>query len=260
MLRGKSAIVTGSTGGIGLVIARALAQEGCDLMINGFGKPADLESLRKELIGDYGVRVLYSGADVGRRDQVEMMIEQAESAFGTVDILVNNAGIQHTALIEDFPPQKWDEILNVNLSSAFHTIRRLIPGMKKQRWGRIVNIASVHGLVASTHKSAYVAAKHGLVGLTKVVALEAATDGVTCNAICPGFVRTPLVEKQIEARAQQKGLTVPEAAADLLGEKQPTLTFVTPEAIAGLVVFLCGPMGSTMTGGTYTLDGGWTAR
>jgi 3-hydroxybutyrate dehydrogenase len=259
-LKGKVALVTGSTSGIGLGIARVLAREGADLMINGFGDTGQIERLRGEVAAECGVRVTYSGADLSKPDQIAGMVRQAESELGSVDILVNNAGIQFTAPVDEFPPAKWDAILGINLSAAFHGIAIAVPQMKKQGWGRIVNIASTHGLVASTHKAAYVAAKHGLVGLTKVVGLETAGSGVTCNAVCPGWVRTPLVEKQISDIAAQRSISQQEAVKELLAEKQPSLDFASPEQLGGTVAFLCSPAADRITGTAISVDGGWTAQ
>ncbi|MEN2978958.1 3-hydroxybutyrate dehydrogenase [Tistrella sp. BH-R2-4] len=258
MLKGKTALVTGSTSGIGLAIARSLAAEGCDLILNGFGDAAEIEALVAEIARTCGVAVVYDGADMSKPDQIEALF--ANAAPKGVDILVNNAGIQHVDKIEDFPVAQWDRIIAINLSSAFHTSRLALPGMKARGWGRILNIASAHGLVASAEKSAYVAAKHGIVGLTKVAALETAESGVTCNAICPGWVRTPLVERQIEAKAKEGGIDIEEASRDLLAEKQPTLRFTTPEQLGGVAVFLCSPAADNITGISLPVDGAWTAR
>lgn len=260
MLKGKTALVTGSTSGIGLAIARAMAKDGANLVINGFGDASAIEKERAGLEKDFGIKAIYSGADMTKPAEIDAMIAQAEQQLGSVDVLVNNAGIQHVANIEDFPTDKWDAIIAINLSSSFHTIRAAIPGMKKRKWGRIINIASAHGLVASTQKVAYVAAKHGLVGLTKVVAMEAANDGITCNAICPGWVLTPLVQKQIEARAKASGQSVEEAKVALLSEKQPMHQFSTPENIGALAVFLASDAAQTITGSAYSIDGGWVAQ
>jgi 3-hydroxybutyrate dehydrogenase len=260
MLKGKTAIVTGSTSGIGLGIARALGAEGANLMLNGFGDAAQIESLRAGLAGEFGVKVAYSGADMSRPEQIRQMVKDASAQLGSVDILVNNAGIQHTAPVESFPPERWDAVLAINLSSAFHAIQAVLPGMKSSNWGRIVNIASTHGLIASVEKSAYVAAKHGLLGLTKVVALEMAKTNVTCNAICPGWVLTPLVQKQIDDRAERSGIAVEQAKADLLGEKQPSGEFATPEQIGALCVFLCSDAAAQVRGAAVPVDGGWVAQ
>jgi 3-hydroxybutyrate dehydrogenase len=260
MLKGKVAIVTGSTSGIGLGIAEAFAAQGVDLVINGFGDAAQIESLRAELASRHGVRVVYSAADMSKPDQVAGMVEQATGELGRVDILVNNAGIQHVALVQDFPAEKWEAVIAINLSAAFYATKAALPQMLERNWGRIINIASAHGLVASADKSAYVAAKHGLVGLTKVVALETARTGVTCNAICPGWVLTPLVQRQIDDRAAREGIPVEQAKLDLLGEKQPSLEFVTPEQLAGLAVFLCSPSADQLRGQAIAMDGAWTAQ
>ena len=259
MLKGKAALVTGSTSGIGLGMARAFAAEGCKVMLNGLGDAAEIESTRAALAEEFGVEVRYNGADMTKPDQIAAMVEEAESAFGSLDILVNNAGIQHTAAIPDFPDAKWEAVIAINLSAVFYGTKAALPGMQKRGWGRIVNIASAHGKVASPNKSAYVAAKHGVVGLTKVTALENAGKGVTCNAICPGWVRTDLVERQIEALAEKLGVSVEEGAVELLREKQPSLQFVTPEQLGGFAVFLCGPAAEQITGAALSMDGGWTA-
>jgi 3-hydroxybutyrate dehydrogenase len=260
MLKGKTALVTGSTSGIGLAIARALAEDGANLMINGFGDKAAIEQERAGLEKDFGIKARYSAADMTKPAEIAAMIAEAEKEFGSLDVLVNNAGIQHVANIEDFPIDRWDAIISINLSSSFHTIRAAIPGMKKRKWGRIINIASAHGLVASGQKVAYVAAKHGLVGLTKTVAIEAANEGVTCNAICPGWVLTPLVAKQIEARAQQSGKTFDQEKVALVSEKQPMHEFTSPESIGALAVFLASDAAASITGSSYSIDGGWTAQ
>lgn len=260
MLKGRVAVVTGSTSGIGLGIARALAVEGADIVLNGFGDAGRIETLRNELAANHGVRVTYSGADMSKPAEVVDMIGAATAERGRVDILVNNAGIQHTAPVHEFPPERWDAILAVNLSAAFHAIRAVLPQMYLRNWGRIVNIASSHGLVASVQKAGYVAAKHGLVGLTKVVALESATTGVTCNAICPGWVLTPLVQKQIDDLAAREKLPPEAAKTRLLGEKQPSREFVTPEQIAALTVFLCSEAAAQVRGAALSIDGGWTAQ
>jgi 3-hydroxybutyrate dehydrogenase len=260
MLKGKTALVTGSTAGIGLAIARALAKDGANLMINGFGDTDAIEKERAGLEKDFGIKARYSPADMSKPAEIAAMVAETEKAFGALDVLVNNAGIQHVANIEDFPVDRWDAIIAINLSSSFHTIRAAIPGMKKRKWGRIINIASAHGLVASGQKVAYVAAKHGLVGLTKTVAIEAANDGVTCNAICPGWVLTPLVAKQIDARAQQSGQTFDQAKVALVSEKQPMHEFTSPENIGALAVFLASDAAASITGSSYSIDGGWTAQ
>jgi 3-hydroxybutyrate dehydrogenase len=260
MLKDKVAIVTGSTSGIGLGIARELARLGADLVLNGFGDASEIEAIRKGIERDHGVRAVHDGADMSKADAVRGLIAATVERFGHLDILVNNAGIQFTAPVDEFPIAKWDAILGINLSAAFHGIAIAVPQMKKQRWGRIVNIASTHGLVASTHKAAYVAAKHGLVGLTKVVGLETAGSGVTCNAVCPGWVRTPLVEKQISDMAAQRGISQKQAVEELLSEKQPSLDFAFPEQLGGTVAFLCSPAADQITGTAISVDGGWTAR
>jgi 3-hydroxybutyrate dehydrogenase len=260
ILKDKVAIVTGSTSGIGLGIARELAGLGANLVLNGFGDASEIEAIREGIERDNGVRAAYDDADMSKGDAVRGLIAATIEKFGRLDILVNNAGIQFTAPVEEFPPAKWDAILGINLSAAFHGIAIAVPQMKRQRWGRIVNVASTHGLVASTHKAAYVAAKHGLVGLTKVVGLETAGSGVTCNAVCPGWVRTPLVEKQISDIAAQKNISQKEAAKALLGEKQPSSEFVSPEQLGGTVAFLCSPAADQITGTAISVDGGWTAQ
>ncbi|MGN6457547.1 MAG: 3-hydroxybutyrate dehydrogenase [Achromobacter mucicolens] len=260
MLKGKVALVTGSTSGIGLGIATAFAQQGADIVLNGFGDAADIEKLRSELASKHGVKVIYDGADLSKGAAVRELVENTVRQLGRIDILVNNAGIQHTALIEDFPAEKWDAILALNLSAVFHGTAAALPHMKKQGSGRIINIASAHGLVASASKSAYVAAKHGVVGFTKVTALETAGQGITANAICPGWVRTPLVEKQITALAEKNGVDQETAARDLLSEKQPSLQFVTPEQLGGTAVCLASDAAAQVTGTTVSVDGGWTAR
>ncbi|MDR3438394.1 3-hydroxybutyrate dehydrogenase [Telmatospirillum sp.] len=260
MIKGQTAIVTGSTSGIGLGIARALAAEGADIMLNGFGDAATIETLRADLVREFAVQVLYNGADLSKAAQCEDLIVDTERRLGKVDILVNNAGIQHVARVENFPTDRWDAVIAINLSSAFHTIRKVLPGMQGRGSGRIINIASTHGLVASAEKAAYVAAKHGIVGLTKVVALENAESPITCNAICPGWVLTPLVQTQIEARATREGIAVAVAERELLLEKQPTARFTTVEQLGALVVFLAGPGAANITGAALPVDGGWTAR
>lgn len=260
MLKGKSVLVTGSTSGIGLGIARAFAAEGCNVMLNGFGDSVLTEKTRAALAAEHKVVVLYSSADMGKPAEIAAMVDQARRRFGTLDVLVNNAGIQHVAPVQEFPVEKWDAIIAVNLSSAFHTIRAALPAMKEKAWGRIINIASAHGLVASPFKSAYVAAKHGMVGLTKTVALEIAGTGVTCNAVCPGFVLTPLVERQIEDRAREKGISREDAIQNVILERQPSKEFVKVEEIAALAVFLAGDAAASITGAAYSIDGGWTAQ
>jgi 3-hydroxybutyrate dehydrogenase len=260
MLKGKIAIVTGSTSGIGLGIARALAAEGCDIMLNGFGEAAAIAEIRKELAERQGVRVAYSPADMSKPTDIREMVKATIEELGGVDILVNNAGIQHVAKVVDFPEERWDAVIAINLSAAFHAAKATLPHMTAKGWGRLINIASAHGLVASGEKAAYVTAKHGLVGLTKVIAIETANSGVTCNAICPGWVLTPLVQKQIEARAAAQGIPYQQAHDDLLREKQPMLQYTTPEKIGGLTVFLCSDAASTMTGAALSIDGGWTTQ
>ncbi len=260
MLKGKNALVTGSTSGIGAAVAQALAKAGANITLNGFGDKAAIEKQRAALAGEAKVEVAYSAADMTKPAEIAAMIGEAEKKFGSLDILVNNAGIQHVAPVEDFTVEKWDQVIAINLSSAFHTIRAAVPGMKKKKWGRIVNIASAHGLTASAQKTAYVASKHGVIGLTKSVALEVANAGITCNAICPGWVLTPLVEAQIVARAKASGKTIEAEQLALLSEKQPMHKFSTPENIGDLTVFLCGDSAATMTGASYSIDGGWTAQ
>ena len=259
-LKGKVALVTGSTSGIGLGIARALAAEGADLLLNGFGDAAAIETLRADLAKEFGVRVGYNGADMSKPAEIAAMAAEAEKTLGGIDIMVNNAGIQFVAPIEEFPEERWNAVIAINLSAVFHGMKAVIPGMKKKGWGRIINIASAHGLVASAEKAAYVAAKHGVLGLTKVAAIELANAGVTANAICPGWVLTPLVEKQLEDRAKQDNITVEAAAKEFLAEKQPMAQFSTPEAIGGLAVFLCSDAAKTITGSPVSIDGGWVAQ
>jgi 3-hydroxybutyrate dehydrogenase len=260
MLKGKVAIVTGSTSGIGLGIAKVLTGQGADIVLNGFGDAGEIEAIRGGIERTHGVRAVYDGADMSKGDAVRGLVAATIKKLGRLDILVNNAGIQFTAPVEDFPVAKWDAILAINLSAAFHSMAAAVPQMKKQGWGRIINIASTHGLVASTHKAAYVAAKHGLVGLTKVVGLETAGTGITANAVCPGWVRTPLVEKQIADIAAQNKISQQDAAMALLGEKQPSRTFVTPEQLGGTVAFLCSPEADQITGTAIAVDGAWTAQ
>ena len=256
MLKGKTAIVTGSTSGIGLGIAKALAAQGANIVLNGFG---DVDGPKDE-IAALGAQVGYHGADMSKPAEIEAMVQYATTTFGGVDILVNNAGIQHVARVENFPPERWDAIIAINMSSAFHATRLALPGMQAKNWGRIINVASVHGLVGSAEKSAYVAAKHGVVGLTKVTALENATSGVTCNAICPGWVLTPLVQKQVDAKAAAQGISNAEATKQLLGEKEPSLQFTTPEELGALAVFFCSPAGDNVRGVAWNMDGGWAAQ
>jgi len=260
MLKGKAALVTGSTSGIGLGIAEAFAREGANIVLNGFGDPAEIERLRGDLAKRHGVKVLYQGADMSRPEAIGQMMQVAAEAFGGLDVVVNNAGIQHVAPVEEFPVAKWDAILAINLSAAFHTTRLALPGMKQKGWGRIVNIASAHALVASPFKAAYVAAKHGIAGLTKTVALEAAEAGVTVNAICPGYVWTPLVEKQIPDTARSRGISEEQVKRDVLLAAQPTKKFVTVEEVAALALFLCSDGAASITGAIVPLDGGWTAH
>jgi 3-hydroxybutyrate dehydrogenase len=260
MLKGKSALVTGSTSGIGLAIARSLAKDGANVMLNGFGDPAAIESLRSGMEKEFAVSVRYCAADMAKPTEIASLVAQTEKEFGRLDVLVNNAGIQHVAKVEDFPIEQWDAIIAVNLSASFHTIRAALPGMKRRKWGRIINIASVHGLVASEQKSAYVAAKHGLVGFTKVVAMEAANDGVTCNAICPGWVLTPLVQQQVDARARERGIGNEEAKIQLVSEKQPMHEFTRLESLGALASFLASDAAATITGSAYPIDGGWVAQ
>ena len=260
MLKGKSAIVTGSTSGIGLGIARALAADGANIMLNGFGDPREIEKLRAGLAAEFKVQVAFNGADMSQPAQIRDMVDDATRDLGSVDVLVNNAGIQHTAPVDEFADERWDAVIAINLSSNFHAIKAALPQMKRRNWGRIINIASAHGLVASTQKAAYVAAKHGVLGLTKVVALEIATTGITCNAICPGWVLTPLVQKQIDERAAREGMPVERAKRELLAEKQPSLEFATPEQIGALAVFLCSEAAAQIRGTALPVDGGWTAQ
>ena len=256
MLKGKTALVTGSTSGIGLGIAKALAAQGANIVLNGFG---DVDGPKAEITA-FGVRVAYHGADMSKPAEITDMMSCAAAQFGRVDILVNNAGIQHVARIENFAPERWDAILAINLSSVFHATRLVLPAMQSAGWGRIINVASIHGLVASTEKAAYVAAKHGVVGLTKVTALENATSAITCNAICPGWVLTPLVQKQVDAKAVALGLSNDEAIGVLLGEKEPSKQFTTPEELGALAVFFCSPAGNNVRGVAWNMDGGWTAQ
>lgn len=259
-LKGKVALITGSTSGIGFGIARALATEGADIMLNGFGNADEIEALRLEMVASHGVKVSYNGADISKPDQIDAMVADTLKTLGSVDILVNNAGIQFTANVEDFPNERWDQIIAINMSGVFHGMKAAIPGMKAKGWGRIINIASAHGLVASPQKVAYVAAKHGVVGMTKVAAIELANAGITVNAICPGWVLTPLVEKQLHDRAEKDGKTVQQESHDLVAEKQPMVKFTTPAQIGGLAVFLCSDAAATITGTPLSIDGGWVAQ
>jgi len=256
MLANKTALVTGSTSGIGLGIAKALARQGANIVLNGFG---DAEGPKAE-IAALGAKLTYHGADMSKPAEIEAMMAFAADTFGQVDILVNNAGIQHVARVEDFPVERWDAIIAINLTSAFLASRLALPAMQKANWGRIINVASVHGLVGSAEKSAYVAAKHGILGLTKVTALENATSGVTCNAICPGWVLTPLVQKQVDAKAAAQGLSNEDAKKQLLGEKEPSMQFTTPEELGELAVFFCSPAANNVRGVAWNMDGGWAAQ
>ncbi len=260
MLQGKTAIVTGSTSGIGLGIADAVARAGANVVLNGLGDAMEIERRRADMAARTGVKVLYSPADMSKSKAIENMVRQTAETFGSVDILVNNAGIQHVAPIEVFPEEKWDAIVAINLSSAFHATRLVLPGMKKTGWGRIINVASAHALVGSPYKAAYVAAKHGVLGLTKVTALETAEDGITCNAICPGYVKTPLVEKQIDDQARSHGIARDEVISDVLLKNQPNKRFVEVAELAALAVFLCSEAGASLTGAALPMDGGWTAH
>jgi len=260
MLQSKAAVVTGSTSGIGLAVARALAKEGANVLLNGFGPADEIEATRAGIEREFGVRAAYSPADMSKPAEIEGMIVKAAEAFGAVDILVNNAGIQHVSPVEDFPPEKWDAIIAINLSSVFHATRAAIPGMKARRWGRIINTASAHSLVASPFKSAYVSAKHGVAGFTKTIALEVATDGITVNCISPGYVWTPLVERQIPDTMKARSLTKEQVINDVLLEAQPTKQFVTVDQVAAFAVFLCSDAASNITGANLSMDGGWTSR
>jgi 3-hydroxybutyrate dehydrogenase len=259
-LANKTAIVTGSTSGIGMGIARSLVAAGAKLMLNGFGDAAEIEALRAGLAQEFGVKVSYNGADMWKPEQIRTLVQATLDEMGSADILVNNAGIQHTAAVDEFPETKWDEIIAINLSSNFHLIKAVLPEMRQRNWGRIINISSVHGLVASAHKAAYVAAKHGVIGLTKVVSLETATTGITCNAICPGWVLTPLVQKQIDDRANKEGISGEQAKAKLLAEKQPSREMATPEQMGALCVFLCSDAADQIRGAALPVDGGWLAQ
>jgi 3-hydroxybutyrate dehydrogenase len=260
MLKGKTALVTGSTSGIGLAIARALAAQGANVTINGFGDKAAIEKERTAIEGEFGIKALYSPADMTKPAEIAGMVRTTEQTFGSLDVLVNNAGIQHVAPIEEFPIEKWDQIIAINLSSAFHTIRAAVPGMKSRKWGRIINTASAHSLVASPFKAAYVSAKHGLAGLTKTVALETATFGITANCISPGYVWTPLVEKQIPDTMKARGMTAEQVKRDVLLAAQPTKEFVTVDEVAALAVYLCSDAAKAITGANLSIDGGWTAE
>ena len=260
MIKGKTSLVTGSTSGIGLGIAEALAREGANVILNGFGDAKEIEALRSRLASSYGVKVTYDGADMSKASDIEAMMTRAAAAYGGVDILVNNAGIQHVAPVEEFPTAKWDAIIAINMSSTFHTTKMVIPYMKSKGWGRIVNIASAHALVASPFKSAYVAAKHGVLGFTKTIALEVAEKGITVNAICPGYVLTPLVEKQIPDTAKARGMTEEQVKRDVLLAAQPTKRFVTVEEVAGTTLFLCSDSAASITGTYIAVEGGWTAH
>jgi 3-hydroxybutyrate dehydrogenase len=259
-LAGRSAVVTGSTSGIGLGIARAFAEAGLNVMLNGFGDPAEIERTRAGIEREFGVKAMFCPADMARPVDIAAMIEAAARSFGQVDVLVKNAGIQHVEAIESFPPEKWDAVIAINLSSAFHAIRAVLGGMKERKWGRIINVASAHALVASPYKSAYVAAKHGLLGLTRTVALEAAEFGVTANAICPGYVTTPLVERQIPETAKARGISEEDVVKHVLLAAQPTRRFVTTEEVGSLAVFLCTDAAASITGASLPIDGGWTAQ
>ena len=260
MLKGKTAVVTGSTSGIGLGIAEGFAKEGINLVLNGFGDAAEIETIRAGLATKFGIKVTYDGADMSKPEQIEAMMKKAAADFGGVDILVNNAGIQHVCPVEDFPTAKWDAIIAINMSSAFHTTKMAVPYMKSKGWGRIINVASAHAMVASPFKSAYVASKHGIMGFTKTVALEVAEKGITCNAICPGYVLTPLVEKQIPDTAKARGMTEEQVKKDVLLAAQPTKQFVTTEQVAGTAIFLCSDSAASITGTNIMVEGGWTAH
>ncbi|KQQ47842.1 3-hydroxybutyrate dehydrogenase [Methylobacterium sp. Leaf125] len=260
ILKSKSAVVTGSTSGIGLACARAFAKEGANIVLNGFGKPEDIEAARSGIETEFGVKAAYSPADLTKPAEIEGLIRLAEETYGSVDVLVNNAGVQHVSPIEDFPPEKWEQIISLNLSSAFYTMRAAIPGMKQRGWGRIINTASAHSMVASPFKSAYVAAKHGLVGLSKTAALELATHGITVNCISPGYVWTPLVESQIPDTMKARGMTKDEVINEVLLKAQPTKAFVTIDQVAALAVFLASDAASQITGANMAMDGGWTAQ
>ena len=260
MLKGKSAIVTGSTSGIGLGMARALARNGANVMLNGFGDAEQIDKLRADFESEFGVSARHHGADMSKPEQIEQLVDATAREFRGLDIIVNNAGIQHTAPVDEFPPERWEAIISINLSAVFYGVHWALPHLRRKGWGRIINIASVHGLVASVNKAAYIAAKHGVVGLTKTVALETAGSGITCNAICPGWVLTPLVQKQVDDRAAQRNIPNEQAKRELLSEKQPSGQFVTPEQIGELAVFLCSPGADQMTGAAIPIDGAWTAQ
>ncbi|HEX2817104.1 MAG TPA: 3-hydroxybutyrate dehydrogenase [Phenylobacterium sp.] len=260
ILKSKTAVVTGSTSGIGLGYARAMAAEGANILINGFGKPEDIEKERAAIEADFGVKAIYSPADMTKPTEIAAMVALAETTFGSVDVLVNNAGIQFVSPVEEFPVEKWDQIIAINLTSAFHAIRAAVPGMKQRGWGRIISTASAHSLVASPFKSAYVAAKHGIAGLTKTVALELATHGVTVNCISPGYVWTPLVENQIPDTMKARGMTREQVINEVLLDSQPTKQFVTIEEVAAIAIFLCGDAAKQITGANLSVDGGWTAE
>ncbi|WP_420548937.1 3-hydroxybutyrate dehydrogenase [Curvivirga sp.] len=259
-LRDKVAVVTGSTSGIGLAMAQGLAAQGCNVMLNGFGDEDKIEQIRASMEKDHNVKVSYSSANMAKPDEIRTLIQETVDTFGSLNILINNAGIQRVHPIEDFPEQDWDDIIAINLSSVFHTMKAAVPHMRQADWGRIINTASVHGLVGSVHKAAYVAAKHGVVGMTKVVALETAEDNITCNAICPGWVHTELIDEQIKIRADKLDVSKDEAEKDILREKQPSMNFVKTEDLANLVLFLCSPAANQMTGAELPVDGGWTAQ
>jgi 3-hydroxybutyrate dehydrogenase len=260
MLQGKTAIVTGSTSGIGLGIAEALARSGANVVLNGFGEAMQLEKTRSDLAERTNARIVYSPADMSKPRAIEQMVRQTTDAFGAVDIMVNNAGIQHVAPIEEFPEEKWDAIVAINLSSAFHATKLVLPGMRRRGWGRVINVASAHALVASPYKAAYVAAKHGVLGLTKVTALETAEDGITCNAICPGYVRTPLVEQQIDDQAKAHGIPRDRVISEVLLKNQPNKRFVEVAELSALALFLCSDNAASVTGAALPIEGGWTAH
>ncbi|MBI1327993.1 MAG: 3-hydroxybutyrate dehydrogenase [Alphaproteobacteria bacterium] len=259
-LKGKVALVTGSTSGIGLGVAKTLAAQGASIMLNGFGEAAVIDGIKTEIADEYKVPVSFNGADLSKPEQIKNLVEATVKELGSVDIIVNNAGFQHVDLVEDFPPEKWDAMVSVMLTAPFHIVRHAMPTMKKNNWGRIINIASAHGKVASAKKSCYVACKHGMLGFSKSVALETAETGITSNCICPGWVLTPLVQNQIDANAKNKGISVKQAEVELLSEKQPSKQFVTPEQIGGLAVFLCSDAAAQITGTEVSIDGGWTAQ